>query len=74
MLGAAQLGSSLEEKDLGVQVDTSLNMSQQRALATKKDNGVLGCARQSIASRLRKVILPLYSALLGWHLEYCVQF
>ncbi|KAK4827385.1 hypothetical protein QYF61_017790 [Mycteria americana] len=62
-LGGEWIESSPEEKDLGALVDEKIN----------KANRILGCINRSMTSRSREVILPLCSALVRPHLEYCVQ-
>lgn len=42
---------------------SKLNTSQQCVLEARKINGNLVCIRKTISSGLRKVIRPLYSAL-----------
>ncbi|PKU36941.1 hypothetical protein llap_12755 [Limosa lapponica baueri] len=70
-LGGEWIESSSEEKDLVL--DVKLNMSQQYLLAVQKANCILCCIKRSVASRLGEVILPLYSAPVRSHLEYCIQ-
>ncbi|GAB0195037.1 hypothetical protein GRJ2_001969000 [Grus japonensis] len=65
--------NSPEDKDLEVLVDEKLSMTQQCALTAQKANHILGCIKNGVTSRSRKVFLPLYSPLVRPHLEYCIQ-
>ncbi|KAK4827622.1 hypothetical protein QYF61_019832 [Mycteria americana] len=73
-LGEQWLESSPAERGLGVLVDRRLNRSQQRGLAAKRANHILGCIKHSISSRSKEVIIPLHLEPLQPHLEYPVLF
>ncbi|GAB0187179.1 cAMP-dependent protein kinase inhibitor alpha [Grus japonensis] len=72
-LGREWIEISPEEKDSRILMDVKLNMRSQCALAAQKANYILGCIKRRVTSRLREVILPLYSTLMRPYLEYCVQ-
>ncbi|RMB97137.1 hypothetical protein DUI87_26421 [Hirundo rustica rustica] len=66
-LGKVRLDSAQEERDLGVLVPAA---EHEPAVCpgAKRANGILAWIRNSVASRSREVILPLYSALVRPHL------
>lgn len=67
LAGSRLAGKQVDQKAPGGFMDTSLNVSQQNNLATRKDKGILGCMRRSVANRSMEMIFPLSSALVGPH-------
>lgn len=56
------MGSSSAEKVLGIQIDNRLHPNQQRVLAARRANHILGFLSKTEAKRSGKVIFPMYSA------------
>jgi len=76
-LGEELTESSLVEKGCGVLMDEKLNLNQQCVLVAQKANSILDYMKEDriheSGNREREVIVPLCSAIVRPHLEYCVQ-
>jgi len=57
-LGEEWLESCLAEKDLGVLVDSQLNMSQQGSQMAKKTSGILACISNSVGAGAGRRLCP----------------
>ncbi|MFX3710208.1 hypothetical protein ACJBP0_11395, partial [Streptococcus suis] len=66
--GEYWLESCLAEKNLVVLISSQLNTNRQCAHVAKKANDILDCIKNSVASWMRKVIVPSYLALVRLHL------
>ena len=71
--GPHQLNSVDSARDLGIMVTSKFTPSSQCEAAAAKALRALFSLRSVIINRTSEVMLPLYSAIVRPHLEYCVQ-
>ena len=50
-----------------------MKVSEQCGVAASKGNQILGLIRRNITYKDKKLIIPLYRAIVRPHLEYCIQ-
>ena len=72
-MGDTVLGTTVKEKDLRVTISTDMKVSEQCGIAASKGNQILGLIRRNITYKGKKLIIPLYKAIVRPHLEYCTQ-
>ena len=72
-MGDTVLGTTVKEKDLGVTISADMKVSEQCGIAASKGNQMFGLIRRNITYKDKKLIIPLYKAVVSPHLEYCIQ-
>ena len=72
-MGGTILSKTVKEKDVGVTMNANMTVSEQCSIAASKDNQVLGMIRRNISCKEKRVIVPLYKAIVRPHLEYCIH-
>ena len=72
-MGDTVLGTTVKQKDLGVTISADMKVSEQCGITASKGNQILGLIRRNITYKGKKLIIPLYKAIVRPHLEYCIQ-
>ena len=67
------LGTTVNEKDLGVTINADMKVSEQCGIAPSKGNQIIGLIRGNITYKDKKLIILLYKAIVRPQLEYCIQ-
>ena len=72
-MGDTVLGTTLKEKDLGITISADTKVSEQCGMAASNGNQILGLIGRNITYKEKKLIIPLYKAIVRRHVEYCIQ-
>ena len=67
-MGDTVLGTTVNEKDLGVKISADMKVSEQCGIAGSKGNQILGLIRRNITYKKNKLIIPLCKAIVKLHL------
>ena len=62
-MGGTVLGTTVKEKGLEVTISADMKVSEQCGIAASKGNQILGLIRRNIAYKEKKLIIPLYKAI-----------
>ena len=73
VMGGAELETTNAERDLGVTIDSKLDLGTHIKSIVGKANRMLGLIRISFACLDKSIFMNLYPVLVRPHLEYCVQ-
>ena len=71
-MGDTVLGTTINEKDLGVSISAHMKVSGQCGIVASKFNKILRLIRKNIAYK-KVLMIPLYKAIVRPHLEYYIQ-
>ena len=72
-MGDTVLGTTVKEKDLVITKGADIKVSEQCGNAASKGNHILGLIMINITCKEKRLIIPLYNAIVRPHLEYCIQ-
>lgn len=72
-MGDNPIETSHVEKDLGVIITDTLNVTEQCVKASNKANAMLGMINRAIKYKTKEVVVKLYKSLVRPHLDYCIQ-
>ena len=71
-MGYTVLGT-IVKKDLGITIRADMKASEQCGIAASKGSKIVRLIRRNITYKKKKLIIPLYEAIIRPHLEYCIQ-
>ena len=52
-------------------MNANMNVPEQCSIASSKGNHVIGMIRRNMTYKEKRLIIPLYKAIIRTHLEYC---